>query len=254
MKAFFTAACLLIAASVMAQMGVATIAPPAGIGSNNGTGESADLGTTDFLSCSPSCKVSLPRIYISDETVNEWDGVVYVTVSIAPSSAQTVSVKYMTKNGSAKQPKDYEKVFGVLHFLPGEAFKKIAIPIVSDPVGEPEEEFFVDLSLPINATIEDESGRVTINDVVSRPGESLVVPFAAAATPNPSRSSFLVSVTGEDLSPIQIHVYDAVGRLVKTYTVQLGNYMRIGEDWKPGVYTVKVTRGGEVATLKVVKL
>ena len=52
----------------------------------------------------------------------------------------------------------------------------------------------------------------------------------------------------------KLEVYDAVGRLVKTYTVQLGNYARVGEDWKAGLYTVKVMRGGEVATLKVVKL
>jgi hypothetical protein len=253
MKTFFIAASMLLTMPLLAQTGIATVGLQPNVGTVPGNNASP-IGTTSFLQCSQSCTAVPIRIFITDESVQEWSGVVYVTVSIAPSSTQTVSVKYMTKNASAKQPKDYDKVVGTIEFLPGEAFKQIAITIVSDNVPEPQENFFVELFHPVNATIADESGTVTINDVALRNGVSVVMPFSATATPNPSAGDFLISVVGTSDAPIKVEVYDAIGRYVKSYSVVDGASVRIGKELKPGVYTVKVVQGVDAAVLRVVKV
>jgi hypothetical protein len=253
MKLFFAAASLLATLQLVAQTGVATVGvqPDVGTASFNNP---ATIGTTSFLQCMSSCTAVPSRIFITDESVQEWDGVVYVTVSIAPSSGQTVSVKYMTKNGSAKHPKDYDKAMGTIEFLPGEAFKKVPVTIVTDNIAEPQEEFFVELSHAINGIIADESGTVTINDIALRGGETVNILFSANAIPNPSAGEFLISVAGTSRAMIKVDVYDAIGRYVKGYSLVEGLSVRIGKEFGPGVYTVKVTQGTEVAVLRVVKL
>ncbi len=256
MKAFFIAAMLFFTASARSQIGVAIVAVQSDIGTAPLLANGSGIGVSSFLSCTFSCTMK-SKIFIDDETVDEGSGIVYMTISLAPSSDQTVSVNYLAKNGSAKQPKDYTKTAGTLEFQPGEAFKKIAISIVSDGVAEPQEEFFVELSQPLNAVIEDGSGKVTINDVPGiayRTAYPLSLPFSAIATPNPSAGQVIISVSAINGSPIHLQVYDAVGRLVKTYMSTEGKYFRIGEDLRAGVYTVKVLQGANAATLKVVKL
>lgn len=256
MKAFLIMALLFITASSRSQTGVATVGTQPDIGITQ-LAKASTIGLTSFLPCAPSCKISPIQIYIDDETVEESKGVVELTISIAPSSSQTVTVNFLTKNGSAKQPKDYIKTSGTVQFLPGEAFKKITVPIVSDVFSEQEEAFFVELSQPVNAVIDDGTGKVTITDVpgiASRGSEQPIIPFSAAVVPNPSAGHFTVSISTTSFSPVKLQVYDAVGRLVKTYNEMDGKFIRIGEELQAGVYTVKVMQGTKASTLKIIKL
>ena len=101
---------------------------------------------------------------IADGTVYEAGGPAIIPVSLSATSASTITVKYKTINGSARQPKDYSSTSGTITFLPGETSKNISVPIIADAITEGNENFFITLSRPSNATISDGSATVTITE------------------------------------------------------------------------------------------
>lgn len=72
------------------------------------------------------------------------------TVTLSPSSADTVKVDYATVNGSAAAGSDYQSTSGQLTFDPGDNSKTIQVTINGDTLVEPNETFTVHLS---NATV-----------------------------------------------------------------------------------------------------
>jgi len=84
------------------------------------------------------------------------------TVSLTPASAQTVTVAYATADGTAVAPADYVPTSGVLTFTAGQTSRTVTVDVVGDLAAEPNESFFVDLSVPVNATIGDDRGEGTI--------------------------------------------------------------------------------------------
>jgi len=62
---------------------------------------------------------------------------------------QTVSVDYITKDGTAKKDSDYHHVEGTLKFEPNMTEQMITIKIIDDVAYEDDEEFYVDLFNPL---------------------------------------------------------------------------------------------------------
>lgn len=85
-------------------------------------------------------------------------------VTLSAPSTQTVTVQYLTANGTALAGNDYWSTAGALTFEPGQVTKTVQVPIIGDLVGEPNESFSVNLSNPVNATIADGQGFGTIVD------------------------------------------------------------------------------------------
>jgi hypothetical protein len=83
------------------------------------------------------------------------------TVTLSSPSAQTVTVNYLSADGTA-DAKDYGTVRGTLTFSPGQTSKTITVSVVGDNAVEPNETFFVNLSAAVNATIADGQGVGTI--------------------------------------------------------------------------------------------
>src|SRR6185503_10507593 len=71
------------------------------------------------------------------------------TVSLSPSSGNTVTVDYTTADVTASAGSDYVATSGQLNFAPGETSKTINVTINGDTLVEPDETFRVNLS---NAT------------------------------------------------------------------------------------------------------
>lgn len=75
------------------------------------------------------------------------------TVSLSSFSEENVSVDYTTDDLTTVVGTDYIAKSGVLVFPPGVGSKDIEIVLVTDSILEPDEEFQVILSDPVNATI-----------------------------------------------------------------------------------------------------
>ncbi|MEO8035406.1 MAG: IPTL-CTERM sorting domain-containing protein, partial [Acidobacteriota bacterium] len=84
------------------------------------------------------------------------------TVTLAGSTAQTVTVNYATANGTAVAGSDYTSTSGTLTFAPGTTTQTVAVPVTGDTTVESDETFTVNLSAPVNATITTATGTGTI--------------------------------------------------------------------------------------------
>ena len=104
-------------------------------------------------------------ISISDPTVNEGNsgpGFAVFNLTLSSASSQTISVNYATANGTATASSDYVPASGNVMFNPGETSVPLAIQVIGDTVLESNENFFVNLSNPVNATLGDSQGVGTI--------------------------------------------------------------------------------------------
>ncbi len=114
------------------------------------------------------------------------------TVSLSASSTNTVTVNFATANGSAAAGSDYVATSGTLTFAPGTTSQNITVQVNGDSSVEPNENFFVNLSNPTNATIavgqgtgtinNDDAATITINDVAKAEGNNGTTAFTFNVT------------------------------------------------------------------------
>ncbi len=75
------------------------------------------------------------------------------TVSLSQSSAQTVTVRYATADGTATAGSDYTTTSGTLTFTAGQTTKTVNVPVKGDTTNEADETFSLTLNTPVNATV-----------------------------------------------------------------------------------------------------
>ena len=87
-------------------------------------------------------------------------------VSLSRAASHEVTVRYVTRDGTAKKGKDYRKTKGTLAFAPGETAKTVAVAIIDDALNEDVESFRLILSKAMGAYIADgeATGQVVNSD------------------------------------------------------------------------------------------
>jgi len=115
--------------------------------------------------------VNPTTIRVNDVTVPEGNagatGAVF-TVSLDAPTNTNVTVDYVTFNGTAVSPGDYQALNGTVTFLPGQTTRFITVPINGDILPEGNETFILNLSNPVGALLADSQGIGTILDDDSR--------------------------------------------------------------------------------------
>ncbi|WP_228281184.1 Calx-beta domain-containing protein, partial [Malaciobacter pacificus] len=106
----------------------------------------------------------IPQIVISDSSVNEEDGVLTFTISLSNPSSETITVDYVTADGTALAGSDYVSDSNTVTFLAGETSKTISISVLDDSIYENPESMYVNLSNVVNAEIADSQGEGRIYD------------------------------------------------------------------------------------------
>ena len=117
-----------------------------------------------------------PGLSIADVQVTEGDGgavTAALTVTLSPTSGQSVEVLYSTADGSAAAGLDYVARSGTLSFAPGASTATIEITVNGDGLDEVDETFVVALASPTNAQINDADATVTIGDDDDPPSVSI---------------------------------------------------------------------------------
>ncbi|MCB9134953.1 MAG: hypothetical protein H6636_05980 [Anaerolineales bacterium] len=138
------------------------------------------------------------QLAIADTTLLEGDtGTITAvfTVTLTPTSTQSVTVNYATVDETATAGSDYQATNGTLTFDPGESTQVINVLVNGDTDDEPNETFFVYLS-NANADILDGVGTGTIVDNDGLP--SLTINDMAVNEGNIGSTNALFTVT---LSP-----------------------------------------------------
>jgi hypothetical protein len=126
------------------------------------------------------------------------------TVSLShPAQAGTVSVRYQTVDGSAREPSDYTgsgPVALALTFAAGETEKQVTIDVNGDVQEEPNETFSVQLSSPNGGTIADGQGTGRIlND--DGPGPGIEILDVTQQEGTGGNGTFFFSVTHDGQAP-----------------------------------------------------
>jgi len=120
-------------------------------------------------------------ISIADAAAVTEGGAATFTVSLSSPSASTVTVDFMTADGTAMAPGDYTPATGTVTFVPGDTSETVTVQTIDDALFEGGagtfETFNVNLSNPINATIADGLGVGSIEDndeFIDKAGEVIV--------------------------------------------------------------------------------
>ena len=86
------------------------------------------------------------------------------TVALSADTADTVTVTYETRDGTASSAEDYQATSGVLTFAPGESRKRVQVTVVGDGRAESNEAFTLALTSSSKGVIRGGLGQGTILD------------------------------------------------------------------------------------------
>ena len=114
----------------------------------------------------------LPSLSISDVTLNEGNSGATsfdFTVTLTPASAFPVTINYATADDTAISGSDYQPTSGSLTFAPGQITKTVSVFVNGDVTTEPNEDFFVNLFNPGNASVSDAQGQGNITNDDANP-------------------------------------------------------------------------------------
>jgi hypothetical protein len=146
----------------------------------------------------------VPSLAINDVSVTEGNsGTVNAafTVTLSAASAQTVTVDYVTADGTAIAPADYlAQTLTTLSFTPGTTTRTINVTVNGDVLDETDETFLVNLSNATNATISDNQGEGTITDDDPTPSLSINDVTADEGAGTMSFTVSLSAISGQDVS------------------------------------------------------
>lgn len=185
-----------------------------------------------------------PSISVNDTAVNEGNsGTVSMvfTVRLSIPSSLAVTAHYSTADGSATvADADYDAANGIVTFNPGETAATIAVPVRGDTKLESNEEFFVNLSEPSNATVADAQG---IGTILNDDGVPLIsIADAQVAEGNSGTTPMTFAVTLSNASSQKITV---------NYSTADGSALAADNDYSPASGTVTFTPGDTLETVTV---
>ena len=84
--------------------------------------------------------------------------------------------------------------------------------------------------------------------------ESVSALFNAIISPNPFTTNFNIDVLSSGVEKVELKVYDMLGRLMESTEIKTpDNNNSLGNSYPSGVYTVIVSQGDTVKTLRVIK-
>ncbi|WP_216362276.1 Calx-beta domain-containing protein [Microcystis aeruginosa] len=90
-----------------------------------------------------------------------------LTVTVDNPNPQQISVNYTTAPVNATANVDYTSKTGTITIAPNTSTATISIPILNDNLNEANETFAINLSNPVNATLTNNKGIVTISDTLT---------------------------------------------------------------------------------------
>jgi len=170
-----------------------------------------------------------PTIRISDVTVVETDPGVTVdavlNVTLSAASSFPITVNYATTAGTATSGVDYTAASGTVSFAPGETSKLIAVTVLGDIVNEVNETINVDLTAPVNATIADSRGVVTIQENDPLPSISINDVSVAEGNTGTKTATFTLTLSQPSARSVTVTYATADGTATAgtDYTARTGN-------------------------------
>ncbi|MEP7317953.1 MAG: Calx-beta domain-containing protein, partial [Panacibacter sp.] len=181
-----------------------------------------------------------------------------LTVTLSNDFENDVTVKYKTKNNTATAGSDYVAAESKVKFKPGQKSKKITISVLGDLMVEPNEDFYVILTNPVNAVLGTDTavGKIKNDDASfsksAKPVTDKIVRNELQVTvfPNPAKNTMIVN--GLNGNNIPIEITDMFGKPFIRQTINQKEPVNISM-LPPGNYVIKLLYPGSIRTVKFVK-
>jgi hypothetical protein len=106
-----------------------------------------------------------PTISIRDTSISEGADSATIKICLSQVSGKKVSVDYVTGDGTAKAGTDYTTANGTASVEIGDMCTEVKVAILKESGKEPTETFNVNISNPVNGTLSDAQGVVSIIDL-----------------------------------------------------------------------------------------
>ncbi len=126
------------------------------------------------------------------------------TLTLAPAETTPVTVTYVTANGTAAAPDDYQAQTGTVTFAPGQTTATISVPVFANGRDGASRTFFVDLGTPSGASLGNARGTGTI---LGRLSLDAVAPATAG-----NRGTTVLTLTGAGFSSTDHVTLTAAGK------------------------------------------
>lgn len=184
-----------------------------------------------------------PKLSITDATVLEGNSgtkPASFTVSLSAAPTAPITVAYATSSGTATSGSDFLATSGTLTFAPGQTTKSVVVQVVGDTVDEPDEQFVVNLSNPVGASIADGQGTGLIRDD-DDPPPSLSIEGVSIVEGNSGRKSALFNV----------RLSRASAATVTTSFTTADGSAKAGQDYTTAAGTLSFAPGTVLKTIAV---
>ncbi len=148
-------------------------------------------------------------------------GPLVFTLQLSAPSGREVSVRYATNNISALAGADYVFSTAQVDFAEGETIKTVSIDLVDDPLNEDDEDFALDIGLPVNVELLDGQA---IGTIVDNDPPPLVTVERAFAAEDGGSMSFVVrlSVPSNNTVSVYWETVDGTALAGSDYTAESG--------------------------------
>src|SRR5262249_53080111 len=137
--------------------------------------------------------------------------VVQFTLTLSAPSSVPVQVNYATADGTARGgqltpgcPYDYQSISGTTGFAPGSTTQILTLPIYGDTIYEGNENSFLNLSQPVNATLARAQATCTIIDDDPAPSISVGDVTVTSPTSGYTWANFPVTLSNAAGMPITV--------------------------------------------------
>jgi hypothetical protein len=97
------------------------------------------------------------------------------------------------------------------------------------------------------------NGSTKVDYVTLQPEQPILKKFDVNAFPNPSEHQFQLVVSSSSSEPLEIKVFDIVGKQVAMMKKNAGEPIKFGQEFKTGTYIAEVIQGSQRKTIKLIK-
>jgi CSLREA domain-containing protein len=136
-----------------------------------GASLASSVGFGIILDDDATPQISINDVTLAEPSMGQANAIFNVRLS-APSN-KVIIVNYATADGTASAGNDYVAKSGTLVFQPGDVAFSVPVAINADSAEEPDETFFLNLSVVMNADLADSQGTATIGKGV-RSGDVII--------------------------------------------------------------------------------
>lgn len=173
--------------------------------------------------------------------VSEAAGYATYTVTLSSTTANTVSVYYMTQDGTATAGTDYLSTAGTLTIPAGQSSGTFTVTILNDTAVEAQENFLVTIMSPLNATL---GSAVQVNTAIIDNDTAVGVPAVTLSGPTSASESagvvnYTVTLNTTSTQSVYVQFATAIGTA------------SAGSDFTSAAGTVTIPAGASSGTFAV---